>query len=155
VESNLALQLFIATMTVGATVLMHLSGLAGLIALMRVHKHWLMTSRPLWDQSAILLGVAFGLFALHTVEIWAYAALYLAIAATSTFEEALYFSTVTYSTIGYGDLTLPMHWRILGAVEGANGVILLGWSTAFFVSVVARLRALEHDWLGATSEDEI
>jgi hypothetical protein len=141
VESNLALQLFIATMTVGATVLMHLSGLAGLIALMRVHKHWLMTSRPLWDQSAILLGVAFGLFALHTVEIWAYA--------------ALYFSTVTYSTIGYGDLTLPMHWRILGAVEGANGVILLGWSTAFFVSVVARLRALEHDWLGATSEDEI
>ena len=40
---------------------------------------------------------------------------------------------------GYGDLTLERPWRILGAIEGANGVILLGWSTAFFISVVSRI----------------
>jgi len=45
-------------------------------------------------------------------------------------------------------LTLSKSWRVLGAIEGANGVILLGWSTAFFVSIVSRIRALEHDWLG-------
>nr|WP_237219729.1 ion channel [Sphingomonas arenae] len=55
----------------------------------------------------------------------------------------MYLSTATYTTIGYGDLTLPKNWRILGATEGANGIILLGWSTAFFVSVVSRFRLLE------------
>ncbi len=35
----------------------------------------------------------------------------------------------------------PLVWRILGAIEGVNGVILLGWSTAFFVSVVSQIRA--------------
>ena len=34
-------------------------------------------------------------------------------------------------TIGYGDLTLSKSWGVLRAIEGANGVILLGWSTAF------------------------
>jgi len=67
--------------------------------------------------------------------------------AIPTFEEALYFSTVTYATIGFGDLILPRTWRILGAIEGVNGVILPGWSTAFFVSVVSQIRALEHDWV--------
>lgn len=52
-------------------------------------------------------------------------------------------------TIGYGDLTLSKSWGVLRAIEGANGVILLGWSTAFFVSIVGRNRALELDWSGA------
>ena len=58
-------------------------------------------------------------------------------------ESALYFSTSSYATIGYGDLVLPRGWRVLGAIEGANGVILLGWSTAFFVAIVGRIRLLE------------
>jgi len=129
------------------SIVIHLAGLACLLVLMRVHKEGWMTPRALFNQSIILVGVGFGLFALHTLEIWAYALLYHLLQATKTFEEALYFSTVTYATIGYGDLTLRQEWRILGAIEGANGIILLGWSTAFFVSVVARLGALEHDWL--------
>ncbi len=60
-----------------------------------------------------------------------------------SFEGALYFSTSTYTTIGYGDVVLPRGWRVFGAIEGANGIILLGWSTAFFVSVVGRIRLME------------
>lgn len=146
--SDLGLQLIVGTLTVGVTVLAHLSGLGVLLGLMRFHSRRLLTKRAVLNQIVVLLGVAFGLFGLHTAEIWGYAALYWRIAATPTFEQALYFSTVTYSTIGYGDLTLPVRWRILGAIEGANGVILLGWSTAFFVSVVTHIRALEHDWWG-------
>jgi hypothetical protein len=138
---------------VSASILIHLAGLAGLLSLMRVHKERFVTKRARLDQVVALVGVGFGLFALHTLEIWAYAALYLLLQATPTFEGALYFSTVTYATIGYGDLTLGQQWRILGAIEGANGVILLGWSTAFFVSVVARLGALEHDWLRVNRSD--
>ena len=86
------------------------------------------------------------------MEIWTYATLYYRVAAIRSFEDALYFSTATHSTVGYGDLTLSRSWRVLGAIEGANGVILPGWSTAFFISIVARIRALEHDWSGALNE---
>ncbi len=96
-------------------------------------------------QGVAIMTAAFGLFALHTIEIWAYAALYLRLGALPDFEQALYFSTSTYATIGYGDIVLPLRWRILGAIEGANGIMLLGWSTAFFVSIIDRIRLLESD----------
>ena len=69
------------------------------------------------------------------------------IGASQHFEQALYFSTVTYATIGYGDVLLSKNWRILGAIEGATGIIMLGWSTAFLVSLLAKMRLLAHDWL--------
>jgi len=131
---------------VAFTVLMHLAGLALLIALMRMHGERFAHRVTMINQGVVIIGAAFGLFALHTAEIWAYAVLYRVVGAMASFEEALYFSTVTYATIGYGDLTLARPWRVLGAIEGANGVILLGWSTAFFVSVVNRMRALEQVW---------
>ena len=46
-------------------------------------------------------------------------------------------------TIGYGDIVLPPGLRILGAIEGASGIILIGWSTAFFFSIVDRMKLLE------------
>ena len=33
----------------------------------------------------------------------------------------------------------------IGAIEGANGIILLGWSTAFFFAVVDRMKLLERE----------
>lgn len=82
------------------------------------------------------------------MEIWLYAAVYMLLGAFPKFEPALYFSTVTYASIGYGDVLMPHPWRILGAIEGAVGIIMLGWSTAFLVSLLAQLRMLGHDWLG-------
>jgi hypothetical protein len=84
--------------------------------------------------------IVMGLFALHGIEIWLYAALYDAIGAAPGFEEALYFSTISYAAIGYSDVAIADSWRLVGAIEGINGVILLGWSTAFFVSQITRLR---------------
>ncbi len=85
-------------------VLTHLLGVSGLIALMRLHTQRLMTAQARFNQAAILVGAACGLFALHTLDIWGYGALYWILKAVPTFEEALYFSTVTYATIEFGDL---------------------------------------------------
>jgi hypothetical protein len=79
--------------------------------------------------------------------VWLYAVLFRALGEFATFEQALYFSTVSFSTLGYGDLTLSAPWRVLGAIEGVNGLVLIAWSTAFLMSVTARLRLLEHEWL--------
>lgn len=140
-------QLAASTGIVGCTVVVHLVGLLFLLRLLQLHTRRAPSLHPFLDQAAVILGAAFGLFVLHAVEIWAYAAFYMAVREVPSLEDALYFSTSTYATIGYGDILLSPRWRILGAIEGANGVILLGWSTAFFVSIVQRLRALEHGWL--------
>lgn len=134
------MQLVIASAMVALTVVMHLVGLWLLLALLRHHGR-----RGVGRVHRLIgiLGAAFGLFALHTAEIWAYALLYWQAGALGQFEDSLYFSTVTYATIGYGDLVLPDDWRLVGAIEGASGVILLGWSTAFFVSIVERLKLVD------------
>src|SRR5580704_6301027 len=54
-----------------------------------------------------------------------------------------------------GNLRCLIDWPVLGAIQGANGVILLGWSTAFFISVVAGIRAPEHDWSGAFGQSPL
>lgn len=126
------------------TALAHLVGLALLVRVLKLG-HGLARARmaPL----TLLLGATLGLFAIHTFEIWLYAALYVALNGAFDFETALYFSTVTYASVGYGDVLLPDRWRVLGAIEGITGVLMLGWSTAFLVSLLAQLKLLSHDWL--------
>jgi hypothetical protein len=81
----------------------------------------------------------FALIFIHFVEIWLFAFLYDYLGALHSFAEALYFSTISYATIGYSDASIHNEWRMVAAVEGVLGVILLGWSTAFFVRVLGRL----------------
>lgn len=95
----------------------------------------------------MILLVVVGIFALHTIHIWLYAALYLALGEMHSLEQALYFSTVSFSSLGYGDLLLSEKWRLLGAIEAVTGLVLIAWSTSFLLTVTARLRVLEHDWL--------
>jgi hypothetical protein len=55
-----------------------------------------------------------------------------------TFEQALYFSLVTFTTLGYGDITLGPEWRLLSGIEALNGILLVGWTTALLFAVVQR-----------------
>ena len=143
--SSLLTQLIIASGMVVVTVFIHLIGLAVLVRLLRA-RSWI----PVYEHLrpiTLLLGASIGIFAIHTIEIWMFALLYLVLGAAADFEQSLYFSTVTYATIGYGDVLVHKAWRILGAIEGAAGVIMLGWSTAFLVSLLAQSKLLRHDWL--------
>ena len=139
----LLIELILATVVTSATVLVHLVGLGLLLRLIRTHRDRGSGRPTVLHDSLGIAGAATGLFVLHAAEIWLYAAVYALSGALGSFEEALYFSTSTYTTVGYGDVVLPRGWRVFGAIEGANGIILLGWSTAFFVSVVGRIRMVE------------
>lgn len=66
--------------------------------------------------------------------IWAFA--YIQLEAVNTIEEAIYFSLVSFTTLGFGDITLGENMRLLAAIEAANGILLFGWSTAIVVAVV-------------------
>ena len=139
------IQLLLATTMSLVTVAIHLTGLAFLVRILRSH-HRLV--RPLKRAPvAILLTATIMIFGIHAAEIWLYALLYILLGAIDSFEVALYFSTSTYSSVGYGDVVLGEDWRILGAIEGATGLIMIGWSTAFLVSLLGQLKLLTHDWL--------
>jgi len=141
-------QLILATILVMAIVVIHLCGLAILTRLLRSHSRVLRSVRimPL----TLLASATIGIIAIHTIEIWLYAAAYLGVGAFRRFEDALYFSTSTYAAIGYGDMLLPPKWRVFGVIEGPVGVIMLGLSTAYLVSLLARMKLLSHDWLTIT-----
>ncbi len=76
------------------------------------------------------------LFLAMVVEVWTWATLYLILGALQSVETAVYFSTVTFTTLGFGDITLDEQWRLLSSFEAANGLLMFGWSTALvFVAV--------------------
>ncbi|WP_380784494.1 potassium channel family protein [Sphingomonas sp. R86520] len=142
---SVLVQLGIASVMVFATVLIHFIGLSALLVVVRrYHGHANHRRKAIGDAIAIL-GAAIGLSALHSAEIWLYAALYWQRDVFTSFEQGLYFSTSTYATIGYGDVVLPLQSRLIGAIEGANGILLFGWSTAFLFSVVDRMKLLERE----------
>lgn len=124
---------------VAATVMIHGFGLLGLLRWSRRKGETLGGGAAPFVRVAYLMGVVLGLFCLHGLEIALYAVFYLAVGALSGMESALYFSASTFTTVGFGDVVLDADWRLVSAIESANGFLLIGWSTAFLVSVTERL----------------
>ena len=91
----------------------------------------------LWIRRFIMLAVWMVL--LHLVEVTVWAVFYAWRGAMPDFQSAVYFSAVTYTTTGYGDLVLSAPWRLLGAVEALTGILMCGWSTGFFFAIVSRM----------------
>ena len=87
----------------------------------------------------LLVFTVLGVFSAHIVQMWVWALFYYYVDALSSFEEALYFSTSTFTTLGMGDLILGYDWRLLSTFQSANGFILFGWSTAFIFEVMSKL----------------
>jgi hypothetical protein len=89
------------------------------------------------NTAAIVTGVLFVML-VHSVQVWIWAMIFLLVGAFDQMEPALYFSLVSFSTVGFGDLTLGPDWRLLSALTAANGFISFGWSTAYMVELVRR-----------------
>lgn len=135
------IELVISTLMVLVTVILHGGGLLTLGHLMEMREHSTGKTRisPLSVEGAIVAVLAaLGLLVLHGIEIWLYAFLYSEIGAVGTLRDAIYFSTIAYASIGFSDAAMAPQWKLLGALEGINGALLLGWSVAFFVTLMTR-----------------
>jgi len=104
----------------------------------------------LWPGTRLLIGLAAWIILLHLIEIITWGLCYAWTGAMQGVQRALYFSAVTYTTTGYGDLILPEAWRLVGAVEALTGILMCGLSTGFFFAVVSRLYQA-YDQLAPTS----
>lgn len=139
-----------AVLVVSATVLVHA---LGTYFLTRHLSRGFTDANGLFTRHKALLALIWSatvLLLLHVIEIYLWALTYLFIEPVdelTTFESASYFSFVTFTTLGYGDITLTQHnWRILSGIEALNGILLAGWSTAFLFAVVQRTwKGIGHD----------
>ena len=91
--------------------------------------------RPLWT----LIRLVSLLLALHLMEMAVWAAAYAFANVLPDFETALYYSLKSYTTVGYGDVLPSVSWRLLGPIEAAVGILMLGWSTSIIVAAVQRI----------------
>jgi len=131
----------LGVLLVAITVIIHAVGTTLWLRRLSIHFAGVADLHNLSRSLRILVGTIVVLTILHTLQIivWALAYLYLLPEnVLDTFEEATYFSFVTFTTLGYGDITLTGAWRIISGIEALNGVLLLGWSTALLFTVVQR-----------------
>jgi voltage-gated potassium channel Kch len=129
-------RLLIALGLMGVCVVIHASGMSWAMRQLRSHRP---SSLQFWPVTQMFVLVAAWLILLHLAEVAVWAVFYLWRDAMPDLAAALYFSAVTYTTTGYGDLVLPEGWRLLGGVHALTGILMCGWSTGFFFAVVNRL----------------
>ena len=130
-------KILIAGALVAATISLHAAGLAVLLrALLKSHA---LPPARFWPVTWLLIRITWSLIFIHAAEITVWALFYLWEGCLPDVASAFYFSGVTYSTVGYGDLVLPISWRILAPIEGLTGILMCGLSTGLFFVVVNRL----------------
>lgn len=148
-DYSIVLPLLLSGVMIVATVIIHMVGLIVLMGLLQSRSHHIRPFLSIPRQGLFIILIVLGLVAIHSVEIWLYALVFLLLGEFATVEQALYYSVSAFTTAGFGDVVLDSRWRLLGAMESLNGFLLLGWSTAFLVSVIGRLRSMETEWLEA------
>ena len=130
-------KLVIAWTLMAACVVIHASGLT--VALRRLRRVPDSALDRFWTWTGLFILIAGWMVVLHLLEIGAWACLYLLTGTMPDLPSAVYFSAVTYTTTGYGDLVLDREWRLVGGVEALTGILMCGWSTGFFFAVVTRM----------------
>src|SRR3954449_5568034 len=104
---------------------------------------------------ARIIAVVLATFIGHTAAVWTYALAYWVLAVkwqvggfaglpVEGFQDCLYFSVVTYTSLGFGDHIPVSHARLIAGVEALNGLLLIGWSASFTYLAMERYWPL-HD----------
>jgi hypothetical protein len=84
--------------------------------------------------------VVLALLAVHLTEAVCWAAFFFHEECFADFNTSLYFSMITYTTVGYGDVVLrDKQWRLLAGLEALTGSLMLCWSTVILVQVITNI----------------
>ena len=133
-------RLLIALILMAMCVAIHAIGVSSALEWLRRHPRGALSLAKI---TRLFVSIAVWMVLLHLVEISLWAVFYAWRDAMPDLSSAMYFSAVTYTTTGYGDLVLDEGWRLLGAVEALTGILMCGWSTGFFFAVVNRVYAVD------------
>lgn len=91
-----------------------------------------------WRASLLICGVVFSLLALHSFEIWIWAAALVHSGLVAEWKAAGFFAASAFTTVGFGNDILPNEWRMLGPIIAISGLFTFGWSGSVLVDLVGR-----------------
>ena len=126
----------IALILMAMCVAIHAIGVSSALEWLRRHPRGALSLARI---TRLFVSISVWMVMLHLAEISLWAVFYVWRDAMPDLPSALYFSAVTYTTTGYGDVVLSEGWRLFGAVEALTGILMCGWSTGFFFAVVNRV----------------
>ncbi|PXW68686.1 ion channel [Loktanella sp. PT4BL] len=75
-----------------------------------------------------------------TIAVWTWAFTFMALGVFDALETSVYFALVAFTTLGFGDILLPVEWRLLGGMAALNGLLNIGLVTAAMVETLRQLR---------------
>ena len=129
-------EIAIAVLIVFVCLLLHVAGILVMAEWLLQRRQYFERSRARMHFSILMIALISGIMLLHVAESSMWATFYCTSELFPDFETSLYFSLVSYTAIGYGDVVLPQNWRLLGALQGVSGVLLCGLSTAFIFAIM-------------------
>ena len=136
-------QLFLGTCIILATILLAAAVFWDAeVALSRAGP-WIIRKPHAPKMALVLVLAVLGVLVLFTCFVWLWAIALIWIGVFSALETAVYFSIVAFTTLGFGDVLLPVEWRILGGLAAANGLLNLGLLTAMLVEMLRRVRTIQ------------
>jgi len=90
-------------------------------------------------KSYVISIVLLMLFTGHMIQMAIWAMLFEFLGEFSDFTTAFYHSVVNFSSLGYGDIVMSEKWRLLGALEATNGVLMFSLSAGTLLAVMTYL----------------
>ncbi len=109
------------------------------VAILRF-RPWLVRAPHTPKLLVVLLTAAVWILAQLTVGVWLWALTFLGLGIFPTLEEAVYFALVVFTTLGFGDILLPVDWRLLGGMASLNGLLNIGLVTAVLVETMRQIK---------------
>lgn len=91
-----------------------------------------------YANTGVIITTVLFILGVQLLNVMAWAVTFLAVGAFDALEPAVYFALVSFTTAGFGDITLGPDWRLLSGLTTANGFLMFGWSTAYMVELIRR-----------------
>jgi hypothetical protein len=126
----MAQQIVIGALLIIVTVVIHAFAMSAAFRIIRWAHAESWNLRAAWTLTSLTAAFVVMMFLATMLEALIWARTYIAVGAFETLEPAFYFSLVAFTTVGFGDVVLDPSWRVLSAIESANGVMMFGWTTA-------------------------
>ena len=134
---GLAIELAMSAVLMVIVTFVHGTGIGLMDKVLRTNREY-SALRLFQREAAVMIPMALFLLVLHIIEIFIFAFFYLATGDAQDLHQAIYHSGLAYTTMGVveGGFT---KWMVLSTFEGLVGFLMIGWSSAVFVSDMDRL----------------
>ncbi len=128
--------LLIGILTISVNMVIQVLAVVILIRFLMGRQKRLALEATIFEDIWILTFALAVLFAGNIIQITIWASLFIYLDEFQVFATAFYHSTVNFASLGYGDIVMSEQWRLLGALEAANGVLMFGLTAGTMFSVM-------------------